>query len=332
MVHVRWALTSGDHAAVVRLLGTCHLTFDKTVSDTVMIWDDGQLVGTGSLDDNVLKCIAVLPACQGEGFLGTIMTALVSRAFGNGNSHLFIFTKPENRQVFLPYGFYPVAQTKQELLLENRKHGLKDYLSSLHGRRTGKVGAIVMHADPFTLGHRYLIERAASLMDEVQVFVLSSRKGFLPPADRYRLVCEGTRDLENVIVQETCDYLVSPATFPTYFLPEGAELFNVDLDISIFLDNFVPELHITDRFVGTEPLSKVTASYNAMLLQTLPEKGVHVAVVDRLVQNGEIVSASVVRERVKQGAVRDIRAFVPDCTYAYFCAKEEEERVQTEKV
>ena len=59
---------------------------------------------------------------------------------------------------------------------------------------------------------------------------------------------------------------------------------------------------------------------------------VHVAVVDRLVQNGEIVSASLVRERVKQGAVRDIRAFVPDCTYAYFCAKEEEERVQTEKV
>ncbi|MGE4585332.1 MAG: [citrate (pro-3S)-lyase] ligase [Sphaerochaeta sp.] len=332
MIHECWAQSTKEYESVRAFLKKHDLEFEPQASDTILIYDDENLVGSGSLDEGVLKCIAVASDRQGEGLLGTILTALVKRANERDFRHLFIYTKPKNEKLFKPFAFYPIAATESVLLMENRRHGIKTFVKSLPGQRSGVVGSIVMNANPFTLGHRYLVEQALQQVDELQVFVLSSAKSIVPPAARLRLVREGCADLDRVYVQDSSNYLVSSATFPTYFLPKDtvAEA-NAGLDIRIFIDYFAKELKITKRFLGTEPLSPITDSYNREMLALLPSEGVEVIVLQRKETQGEVISASRVRALMQQGNVEQVRPLVPDSTYQYLASEEGRRLFYTEK-
>jgi [citrate (pro-3S)-lyase] ligase len=318
MMQKRWAQGTQDFRTVRAFLAEHGLEFDPQVSDTILVYDDARLVGSGSLDGGVLKCIAVRPDRQGEGLLGSILTALVQKAYENGNYHLFVYTKPKNENRFRPFGFHPIASTESVLLMENRKDGIRSFVRSLAGRRNGIVGSVVMNANPFTLGHRHLVEQALEEVDELQVFVLSSAKSIVPPDIRLELVRQGCADLNRVVVQQTGDYLISPATFPTYFLPKDtvAEA-NAGLDIRIFVDYFAKELKIAKRFLGTEPSSPVTASYNRELAAALPREGVEVTVIPRKEVRGEVISASRVRAMMESGEVEAVRHLVPEPTFRF---------------
>ncbi|NCC12444.1 MAG: [citrate (pro-3S)-lyase] ligase [Spirochaetia bacterium] len=332
MIATRWARTEKEYQAIQTFLAGHELAFESQATDTVILYEDDCLVGTGSLDDGVLKCIAISPSRQGEGLVGTILTSLVQKAYERGFDHLFIYTKPDNLRIFKPFGFHPIAKTQNVLLLENRKQGIQTFVKSLPGRRNGVIGSIVMNANPFTLGHRYLVESALRDVDELQVFVLSSQKSIVPPQVRLKLVREGCADLEKVLVQESGDYLVSTATFPTYFLPKDRiETANAELDICIFMDYFVPELHISKRFLGTEPLSPITNSYNQELLASLPKEGVEVQVLERKQTQGDVISASRVRALMKAGDLKGVRPLVPDPTWEYLHSEEGRRLFQAEK-
>lgn len=332
MLYTRWAATLEEYRNVKAFLARQSLEFESQVTDTLMLYDEGQLIGTGSFDDGVLKCIAVSKQRQGEGLLASILTQLIQKAMTKGFSHLFIYTKPDNLKLFKPFGFYPIAMTKTVLLMENRKQGIQTFVRSLAGRRNGIVGAIVMNANPFTLGHRYLVEQAREQVDELQVFVLSSAKSLVPPAVRLRLVREGCADLNRVIVQESSHYMVSAATFPRYFLPKDSiKQANAALDIRIFMDYFVPELHISKRFLGTEPISVVTDSYNQELLACLPAQGVQVHILERKQTGGDVISASRVRTLMQEGKFEEMRPLVPDPTWNYLTSEEGRRLFHTEK-
>jgi [citrate (pro-3S)-lyase] ligase len=178
-----------------------------------------------------------------------------------------------------------------------------------------KIGAAVMNCNPFTLGHRYLIETAAKECDHVYVFVLSEDQSRFSTHDRMEMVRLGTADLANVTVLPTGPYLISNATFPTYFLKdrEGASQVHCKLDIAIFENYFVPKFGITHRYVGTEPLSPVTAQYNEALKENL--KKVTLVEIPRLETGTVPVSASAVRSALDAG--EDIRKLVPESTYQY---------------
>ena len=66
---------------------------------------------------------------------------------------------------------------------------------------------------------------------------------------RMELVKQGTADLTNVTVLPTGPYLLSAATFPTYFLKdrEAAGQIQCALDIEIFTKRYAPHFGITDR-------------------------------------------------------------------------------------
>ncbi|MGL5699101.1 MAG: GNAT family N-acetyltransferase, partial [Kluyvera sp.] len=65
----------------------------------------GELVGCGAIAGNVLKCIAVSPALQGEGLSLKLLTELLTLAYELNLSELFLFTKPENSALFSGSGF-----------------------------------------------------------------------------------------------------------------------------------------------------------------------------------------------------------------------------------
>ena len=293
---------------------------DAQVEKTCLVWEDEQIIATGSRQGNLLKCIAVDDAHQGEGLTGTLLTQLRQDAFQNGHSHLFLYTKPKNKYMFSSLFFYPIAQTRDVLLMENKPDGIRGFLKSLpDGSTEGTVGAAVMNCNPFTRGHRYLIETAASQCDRLYVFVLSEDKSYFSAKDRMDMVRLGTADLDNVTVLPTGPYLISSATFPTYFLKERekAESIHCLLDIDIFCKYYAPKFGITKRFVGTEPLSPMTSQYNDALRENLPEKGIELIEIPRLEQEETPISASNVRSCLESGDPETLRKLVPDTTYAY---------------
>ena len=73
-----------------------------------------------------------------------------------------------------------------------------------------------MNANPFTKGHQYLVEKAAQESPHVYVFVLSEDKSLFSKKHVSQW-CKRVAHLPNVTVLSTEDYLVSSATFPTYF-------------------------------------------------------------------------------------------------------------------
>ncbi len=293
---------------------------DPGVARTALIWEDGALVAAGSRQGNLLKCIAVAPTHQGEGLTATLITALRQDAFRDGYRHLFLYTKPGNEFQFSSLFFYPVAQTDRVLLMESRKDGIRQFVDALpEPPEDGIVGAAVMHCNPFTLGHRYLIEKAAGECRRLYVFVLSEAGGQFSPEERMAMVKAGTADLENVTVLPTGPYLLSAATFPTYFLKEKERLPKIqcELDIAVFARYFAPKLGITRRYVGTEPLSPSTQQYNLALKEQLPQWGIDVREVPRLEQGAHPVSASRVRSLLAEGRGEEIRRLVPPTTWEY---------------
>lgn len=301
-------------------LSNAGLEADENVERTVLIWDENQLVATGSRQGNLLKCIAVDPMRQGEGLTATLLTQLRQDAFADGHRHLFLYTKPKNKFMFSSLFFYPVAQTPDVLLMEDKPNGISSFLDTLPVIGCdGIVGAAVMNCNPFTLGHRYLIQRAAEECDRLYVFVLSEDKSQFSAADRLELVKQGTADLSNVTVLPTGPYLISSATFPTYFLKdrEQAQTVQCLLDIEIFLKYYVPKFGITRRFVGTEPLSAMTDQYNRALKENLPQRGIALYEIPRLELDGVPVSATTVRSLLGTGQSETLSQLVPPTTFAY---------------
>lgn len=298
------------------LLAKAGLTPDRDTDQTVTVWEQEEIIATGSRKGNLLKCIAVDPAHRGEDLTAAVLSRLRADAFSEGHKHLFLYTKPENRRMFAGLFFYPIAQTDDVLLMEDQKDGIGRFLNSLPPAQPGnQIGAAVMNCNPFTLGHRYLIETAAKACDHVYIFVLSEDQSRFSAYDRMEMVRLGTADIPNVTVLPTGPYLISNATFPTYFLKnrEAAAQVHCKLDIAIFENYFVPRFGITHRFVGTEPLSPMTAQYNEALKENLQK--ITLVEIPRLETENTPVSASAVRSALDAG--EDIRHLVPETTYQY---------------
>ena len=301
-------------------LNKAELDADAGVEKTVLIRDGGEIIAAGSRQNNVLKCIAVDETRQGEGLTATLLTALRADALSCGIDHLFLYTKPKNEAMFSSLFFYPVARTGDVLLMENRKNGIGQFLDSLCvPETTGDTAAIVMHCNPFTRGHRYLIETAAGQCHRLLLFILSEEGSIFPAADRLEMVKQGTADLSNVTVLPTGPYLISSATFPTYFLKDKSRLSAIQcqLDAGVFIRHFAPKFHIIRRFVGTEPLCPVTRQYNETLKQALPQNGVEVCEIPRLMAENTPISASAVRGLLGQNRPEELKKLVPETTFRY---------------
>lgn len=297
---------------------------------TVIVYEDDEIAAVGSRSGCILKYIAVSPDFQGMGLTATILTELRKNAFSAGIRHLFLYTKPKNRQYFEDFLFYPVEATSDVLLMENRRRGLDDFVASLpplpehNGSRVPVTGSVVMNCNPFTRGHRYLIETAAALCDRLCVFVLSEDRSEFSAADRLEMVRAGTADLQNVFVFQTGDYLISSATFPDYFLRErsAASAVQCELDCRIFGAHFAPRFGISRRFAGTEPLSPVTETYNRAMEKLLPEYGIEFTEIPRLcLDDGSPVSASAVRAALGARDSEALLRLVPQSTFDHIVKK-----------
>lgn len=308
-------LTAAREKEMKSFLTERGLTMEGGADYCAVLRDSGGHIGAcGCLDGNVIKYVAVALGAEGEGAAAAIVSDLVNYAYREGKAHLFLFTKSGNESLFRSLGFYPVARTADAVMLEDRKNGIDNFIASLP-RAHGVRGACVMNCDPFTLGHRYLIETAAAGCDFLYVFVVSEDAAHFPAKDRYELVQKGTADINNIAVVHSEDYLVSRATFPAYFIKDRvkAEDVRTEMDIAVFGGKIAPGLGITRRYVGTEPFCPVTRAYNAKMRALLPAYGIEFVEIERK----DNISASAVRRYLEEGNYGELKKLVPDTTYAY---------------
>lgn len=301
-------------------LSRMDLSYDEGIEYTVAIRDaQSRIVACASLQENVIKCVAVDPSLQGEGITATLMTALKREALERGHRHLFLYTKPENAAQFGGIGFYEIARTDSVLLMENRRGGFESWVESVRcANAHGTIGAAVMNCNPMTNGHRYLIEQAAAQCDTLYLFIVSEDKSAVPARERKKIVEEATAHMGNIHVVQTGRYLISSATFPDYFIKDksrsGAAW--TALDIAVFCRT-AHSLGITRRFVGSEPFCPTTHAYNTAMEHALPHSGIEFIQFPRFEQDGTAISATAVRALVAQGNWQDTRGLVPDATWNY---------------
>jgi len=195
--------------------------------------------------------------------------------------------------------------------------------------KNGVIGAIVMNCNPFTKGHRYLIENALKQVDLLYVFVVEEDKSYYSFEDRFEMVKRGVVDLENVKVLPSGKFILSRETFAQYFDKESIrEVEDMSYDIRIFGEIVAKKLGVTYRFIGEEPKDVVTREYNETMKAILPEYGIEVVEFARLsIGDGdEVVSATTVRRLVEEGNFMEISRYCPESTVKYLLKEKNEEK------
>lgn len=328
--------------------------------------DDGEMIAGGGLKGDVIKCVAVDDAHKGEAIANTLVSHLISHANQEGYSCIKLFTKPKNRQLFESLSFRLLAEAPEAILMETGIGGISNTVEALkkikeksekykeynkeckedskkckentsylntstpqHLTTTPpRGGVVVMNCNPFTLGHRYLIEQAAKQVERLYVMVVREDCSLFAYTERKAMVEQGVADIENVNVIDGSDYAISRATFPTYFLKrlDDAADTQMLLDLDLFRRHIAPALGATVRFVGTEPTDQLTRRYNQLMHEALKD----VRETDRLEKDGYAVSASRVRKAMEKGDMNTIRQLVPPTTLPYIIAHLATQALQAE--
>ena len=295
---------------------------DKNLTYSAGLFDgDGRMIATGSLFGSTLRCMAVSGEHRGEGLMASIVSHLVQRQMELGRTHLFLYTKAESEAFFSPLGFTRIAQVSGRLVfMENRRDGFARYIAGLKEETFSETpgAALVMNANPFTNGHDYLLSKAASENARVVLFVLSEDASLVPYEDRMAMVKAAAAKYPNVTVVSSGSYMISSATFPSYFLKDDALVTktHAQLDATLFT-RIARELNLVTRYVGEEPFSAATSAYNDVLARVLPDAGVALRITARKEQEGVPISASHVRQLIHDRRIEDIRPLVPQTTYDY---------------
>lgn len=321
---------------VEKLLAQEGIQKDKNLEYTMGIFAEDELIATGSFFKNTLRCLAVDGRYRGEGLLNKVVTHLLEVQYQRGNLAVFLYTKCDTAKFFKELGFYEIARVEGLVVfMENRPDGFKQYLKNLAPSRIpqGRSAGVIVNANPFTLGHQYLIEQASRDNDRVHVFIVSEDISLVPFDVRQELVRQGTAHLKNVILHTTGSYLISSATFPSYFLQDDDTVITAQaqLDIEVFKSHIAKTLGITRRYVGEEPTSRVTGLYNKLMQQELEKGGLECIVIPRKQVGAVTVSASLVRQYIKNGELERAQALVPKSTYSFFISpagKEIIEKIQ----
>jgi len=248
----------------------------------------GEILAGAGLEADIVKCVAVSAEARSMGLVAPLISHIISE---QGARNLKVFTKPENESVFGSLGFHTIARAPLAILMENG-HGLETYCDYLrHARATAGIsGVIVMNANPFTLGHKYLIDKALEQVDHLFIIPVKEDRSAFPYAERLAMLragvspthadaadvisseAEGGVEKSHVTVLEGSSYVISAATFPTYFLKDLSDAAETQmlLDLDLFSKHIMPALGATMRFVGSEPQDALTARYNTLMLERIP--------------------------------------------------------------
>ena len=313
------------------LLHRQNIRTEKNVDATYGLFEGDTLVATASYYKNIIKCVAISSDFHGGATFNELLTGILNEIYNKGYEKIYVYTKPDTTNGFSAIGFKVIEEVEGELVfMEKATKGFSAYLEELKEDfvEGGRIGAIVLNANPFTLGHQYLVEEASKQADVLHLFVVSEEASAFPQEIRKKLVAEGTKHLPNIRIHDTDSYIVSSATFPAYFLKEESNVAEVQatLDARIFKYHIAEALGITDRFVGQEPFSPTTELYNQAMNKVFdaePNPGIpRLHIIERKQADNRAISATEVRKLLSEGKIEEASKLVPPTTATFFTSSD----------
>ena len=282
---------------------------------------DGEILAGAGTAGDIIKCVAVDSSERSSGLTVPLISWVISEAASRGLTALKVFTKPEYEPVFESLGFHTIAMAPLAVLMENGR-GLEDYCGYLRRMRTpGPCGVAIINANPFTLGHKYLLDTAAARVDTLFVIPVGEEGQQFSYKERCRMISDAAP--KGVRVLDASAYQISAATFPSYFIKDLSDVSETQmrLDLDLFGRHVAPALGVLVRFIGSEPEDALTAGYNALMRIVLPHYGVSVVEIPRLEEeNGDPVSASRVRKALNAGRFHAAAALTPPSSHPFMLA------------
>jgi [citrate (pro-3S)-lyase] ligase len=254
-------------AKVKDFLGKNDLALTDDVELFVTASEEGEMVACGGISGKILKCVAVTPRLRGQRFVLKVIDELLEAAKKRGQKELFLFSSPKNQAYFESHGFGLIGSSGNEVILMENTDNLGRYKAQLREKRVeGKaIGSAVLCDTPLRDREIALIQRASHMCDWLHVFIVCDhdKEGFT--SDRAAVLRERLKAFENITVHERSEYMISKATFPTYFIQDQDRIsaLHAELDLKIFKEHIAPSLGITHRFVGSE--SDVNESHNVLM-------------------------------------------------------------------
>lgn len=311
-----------------------------------------RVISMAMVKGEVIKGICVDPSIRGKGVALETVSRILSWMSFKGRCHHFVFTTESAAPGISALGLRELSRARGAVLLEGGMPDFEDYLAeirikvAIRGSAPSKptvvrledhdpefeTAAVVVNCNPMTLGHLHLITQASRRCAKVLVFVVTNDESSFPTRARMKIVERECTALGNVTVLPTGPYMVSPATFPSYFVRGGSKTFvETALDATLFAGLIAPAIGIRARFAGQEPFCQTTGTYNAAMAEILPAAGVAFVEIPRITEGihdagygqGVAISASRVREVLRSGGgLEDLAGLVPRSTLDFLATRE----------
>lgn len=323
-MEIKEAILDIEIEQVKIFLASFGLRYEQDIDKTLYIEENGNIIATISKAKDIIKCLAISSNYQSENLSSVLVSKILEKMHEENIYSYMVFTKAIYENTFINLGFKKLVNTSNTVMLEGGVDSIEDAIKKMkvkinaeYGTITDdiKVGSIVMNANPVTLGHQYLIEQSIKENDLTLVFVVEEDNQEFDFQSRYGLVYLTCKKYENVVVLPASKYIVSKNTFPTYFLKEDI----VDKEISlvdglIFKNYFMKHLKIDRRYVGSEVKEKMN-DYNMTLKEILED---NLILLERISLDGQVVSASHVRELLKEGSIEKALTYIPRECHSIF--------------
>lgn len=313
-----------DKKDLLNLLKDQDIRFEENIDTSFGKYENDRLIATASIYKNIIKCVAIDDQYKGGSVFNSLMTSVLNEIHEKNFDQAFVYTKPIYENSFSSIGFKKIEEVGNELIFMERAHkGFEYYLRNLEKTKVGEnnIGSVVLNANPFTLGHRHLIEYGLKNSSHLHIFIVSEDESYFNTEDRYKMVDLGTRDLDNISLHKTENYLISSATFPSYFINEDKSVTKIQasLDAKIFKNHIAKALNIKKRFVGEEKNDETTNIYNKTMKEIFQsgEDFIKLIEIPRKKSSNQIISASKVRDFLKNDKIEEIKNFVPKTSYEY---------------
>lgn len=323
---IKEVILDNEKDILINFLNEGDLEYENDIDYSIIVYDQDKLIATASLSKNIMKCFLVSELYKGKNITNLMFSHLANILRERNIYHYFVFTKTSSIKIFTSLNMNLITSTSHSALLEGGEKisNILEKLKSDYNLDDKEKSALVINANPMTKGHLYLIEQACKLDNEVLVFVVSEDSSTFPFNDRFAIIEKATSHLEKVKVLPSLNYLVSHITFPKYFLKEDSLIRDEQalIDVQIFKEYYIDIFNITKRFVGNEPLSFNTSKYNQVMKKLLKEE---LVIVDRTKFNKEVISASKVRELIKNNQIELVKDLVPEATFDFLLSKKGKE-------
>lgn len=317
-MNIKEVILDSEREEQIAFLNSHHLEYEWDIEYAITIHNNDEIIATASISNNVMKCFLVRDDYKSMGLTNKMFTHLENILQQKGIHHYFVFTTPENEKIFTSLNMKRIVKTMNTVLLEGGQT-ITEVLTSLkeeYHLSENKKSCIIINANPLTNGHMYLIDTARKASEELLIFVVSEDLSTFPFEDRFEIIKEATKDMDNVTVLPSLSYLVSRITFPKYFLRED-QLVNSEqtlIDVLVYKEYYRKIFNIKNRFLGEEPYSFNTNKYNETLKSYLNDQ---ITIIKRKEYNNKAISASTVRSLIKNNNLEHLEAYVPKATLNY---------------